>query len=437
MVYLLSSDGKPLMPTKRFGKVRRLLKAGLAKVISSKPFTVKLLYPTTTFLQSVTLALDSGYKNIGISALTEKEELFSAEVKMLAGHSQRLAERGSYRRQRRSRLRYRKPRFDNRTRASHTLAPSIEDKLSTHKRLVAKVSSFLPITKVVIEVASFDIQKLKDETINGKDYQQGEQAGFHNLRAYIMHRDEHGCQNPDCRNKEKENILQLHHIGYWRADNSDRPASLITLCNHCHKPENHLPGGLLYGWQPKVKSYRPETFMSSVRWRMVSELKCEHTYGYLTKKKRVELKMEKSHANDAFVIGGGERQSRQGVRLIEQVRRNNRSLERFYDALYIDRRNGNRAKGQELNSGRRTRNRNLKSENLHSYRGKKLRAGRRSVRKKRYPIQPKDRVMYNKNKYEVAGIQNYGEYIKLVGLTKPVKTAAVRLLYYGKGLLFL
>ena len=37
-----------MMPTKRFGKVRRLLKAKLAKVVTCKPFTIKLLYQTKT-----------------------------------------------------------------------------------------------------------------------------------------------------------------------------------------------------------------------------------------------------------------------------------------------------------------------------------------------------------------------------------------------------
>lgn len=43
-VYVISKDGQPLMPTSRFGKVRRLLKNKKAKVIRSCPFTIKLLY---------------------------------------------------------------------------------------------------------------------------------------------------------------------------------------------------------------------------------------------------------------------------------------------------------------------------------------------------------------------------------------------------------
>ena len=47
-VCVLDLNGERMMPTKRFGKVRRLLKAKLAKVVTCKPFTIKLLYQTKT-----------------------------------------------------------------------------------------------------------------------------------------------------------------------------------------------------------------------------------------------------------------------------------------------------------------------------------------------------------------------------------------------------
>ena len=47
-VCVLDLNGERMMPTKRFGKVRRLLKANLAKVVTCKPFTIKLLYQTKT-----------------------------------------------------------------------------------------------------------------------------------------------------------------------------------------------------------------------------------------------------------------------------------------------------------------------------------------------------------------------------------------------------
>ena len=433
MVYVVSINGKALMPTKRYGKVRRLLKEGLARVVRAKPFTIRLLYETTEFTQPITLGLDSGYQEIGFSAITEKEELLSGEGKILQGQSQRLKKKASYRRQRRSRVRYRKPRFSNRKRAEGRLAPSIEHKLQTHIRLIEQIKTILPITRIVVELAAFDIQKLKDNAVEGEAYQQGEQQGFYNLREYILHRDNHNCQNPGCSNKSKKKILQVHHIGYWKKDNSDRPSNLITLCDKCHRAENHKEIGFLYGWQPKLNSFKAETFMSQVRWRLVNQLGCERTYGYITKAKRVVLNLEKSHSNDAFVIADGSNQSRIEPIKLEQVRRNNRALEKFYDAVYLDRRSGKRVSGAELNSGRRTRNRNLDGENLRKYRAEKMRAGRRRIRRKRYSIQPRDSVIYKGRKYDVAGMQNYGDYIKLAGIAKPVKTVEVKIYRYGRG----
>jgi hypothetical protein len=119
------------------------------------------------------------------------------------------------------------------------LPPSVRHKFSSHIRLIELIRSILPITRVVIEVASFDIQQLKNPGIQGKEYQNGEQKGFSNLREYILHRDGHQCQNPDCKNRAREKVLQVHHIGYWKGDRTDRPANLITLCTKCHTPGKH------------------------------------------------------------------------------------------------------------------------------------------------------------------------------------------------------
>ena len=56
LVYVLKQNGQPFMPTERFGKVRRLLKEGKAKVVRREPFTIKLLYePKTAVVQNVTV----------------------------------------------------------------------------------------------------------------------------------------------------------------------------------------------------------------------------------------------------------------------------------------------------------------------------------------------------------------------------------------------
>ena len=425
-VFVLSKDGKLLMPTKRFGKVRRLLKEEKAKVVKREPFTIQLLYETTEFTQPVTLGIDSGYEHIGFSAVTEKEELIAGEVEMLSGMAERNEQRRMYRRNRRNRLRHRKPRFDNRKKENGWLAPSIQHKLLTHVRLVDQIKSILPITNIVVEVANFDIQKIKNPDIFGTEYQQGEQKGFSNVREYVLHRDGHQCQNPDCFGKT--DILHVHHIDMNRTNN--HPKNLITLCNKCHTPANH--NGFLKDWKPVISPFKAEAFMSTVRWRIVNQLECDHTYGYLTKQKRFEQSLSKSHVSDAFVIADGTTQSRSVLYQIKQFRRNNRSLEYFYDATYIDARDGKKKKGAELFCGRTTRNTEKNSENLRKYRLHKVKKGRRSIRRKRHPFQVGDLVRYEQKLYHVAGSQNLGTYVRLFELKKAVSVKKIQLVKYGK-----
>lgn len=431
MVYVLSVDGKPLMPTKRHGKVRHLLKQKLAKVVNVKPFTVQLLYDTTDYTQNISLGIDSGYSYIGFSAVTEKEELISGEVALRNNIPELIKERSMYRKIRRSRLRYRKPKFDNRvsTKKEGWLAPSIKHKLESHLRFVEHLKKILPITNIVVEVANFDTHKLKNPSVEGYGYQKGEQQGFWNIREYVLYRDNYTCQLCG----RKDTVLEVHHIGYWKQDRTDRPSNLMTLCSKCHIPKNHKEGNELYGLKPIQKPLKEATFMSTIRWKLVNTLICEHTYGYMTKSKRISLNLEKTHYNDAFCIAGGTNQQRIEPIYFTQIRRNNRSLEKFYDAKYVDIRDNLIKTGQELFCGRRTRNKNLNEENLRKYRGTKKRNGRRSIRRQRYFYQPKDIVIFEGKKYTVTGIQNKGVYVRLEELSKPVKTNLVKPYVFRKG----
>ena len=161
--------------------------------------------------------------------------------------------------------------------------------------------------------------------------------------------------------------------------------------------------------------------MSIVRWKLVNYLECLHTYGYITKSNRIEYGIGKSHYNDAFVISGGSIQERRVPIIFEQIRRNNRALEKFYDAKYIDIRTGKKVSGSELNCGRRTRNKNLNSENLRIYRGQKISNGQRRIRTKRYFYKPGDLVRYENQIYMVKGTQNNGKYVALKEIKKVPK----------------
>ena len=367
-----------------------------------------------------------------------------------------LRQRGDYRKEYYCRLRYRKVRWQNRKIEKGWLAPSIQHKLDSTIRFIDKMHKILPITKTIVEVGSFDIQKIKNPDITDKEYQEGEQEGFYNLREYILFRDNHQCQNPLCKYKKdnpkfdyiKNNIpLQLHHIIYRTNKGGNLPHNLITLCVKCHTDTNHKKGKFLDLWQtnkPKLKTYKDATFMNIVRWKLVEQLQekygkdnVEYTYGYLTKSKRIELKLDKTHYNDAFCLfdkDSNYNQKRIEPIIFNQIRRNNRSLEKWYDAKYIDIRTNEIVKANELNNGRRTRNKNLNGENLRIFRGKKISKGRRSIRRQRYFYQPNDLVKYEGKIYTVKGTQNNGSQVVLKEIKKVIRTNLLIPYKFRKGI---
>ena len=80
-VYVLNKDGKPLMPTTRGGHVRYLLKEKKARVVTSKPFTIQLLYETDDVVQPLYLGIDPGRTNIGVAVVkTDGTAVFTAHL---------------------------------------------------------------------------------------------------------------------------------------------------------------------------------------------------------------------------------------------------------------------------------------------------------------------------------------------------------------------
>ena len=325
VVYVLNMYGDPLMPCKP-RKARVLLKQGKAKVVKRTPFTIKLNYPCGGNKQEITLGVDAGYSKVGISAVSEKKELFSAEFRLRRDMVKLNSERAMYRRNRRGRKTWhRKPRFLNRAIPKGWLAPSIQHKLDSHVKIVEEIRKILPINEVVVEVAAFDVQKIKNPNTEGKEYQEGEQLGFWNVREYVLFRDGHKCRH--CKGKSKDKVLTTHHLKS-RQTGGDRPDNLLTLCKTCHDDYHK---GLIEIKVPPLKGFKAEAFMNMVRWKIVDKLKelgtnAEHTYGYITKSNRIEMQLPKSHLNDAFVIAGGFTQQRSNSYLIKQVRRCNRKL---------------------------------------------------------------------------------------------------------------
>src|SRR5216683_1213552 len=209
-VYMLNCHGEPLMPCQP-RKARLLLQKVKAKVVGMVPFTIQLLYGSSGYKQEVSLGIDAGTQHIGVSATTEHAVLFEAEVKPRTDIQELLATRSQFRRARRSRkTRYRQARYLNRRKPDGWLAPSVQHKVEAHLKTIRLVHTILPIRRITIEVAQFDLQKIRNPGIEGQAYQEGPQLGFSNVREYVLFRDHHCCQW--CKGKCKDKILHVHHI---------------------------------------------------------------------------------------------------------------------------------------------------------------------------------------------------------------------------------
>ena len=329
MVYVLNQNGQPIMPTDNHAKVRILLKSKKAKVVKRCPFTIQLLYSNTNYTQEITLGVDSGSKHIGLSATTKDKVLFESNVELRNDMVNLLSTRRQNRRARRNhKTRYRKARFDNRRRKDGWLAPSVQNKVDSHLTVIRKVHEILPVSKIIVEVASFDIQKIKNPAISGTEYQQGEQLDFWNIREYVFFRDGHTCQC--CRGKSKDKILNVHHIES-RKIGGDAPNNLITLCETCHtgyhKGTVKLPKTIKRGM-----SFRDATFMGIMRWAFYNKVKEQYTnvsliYGYITKNIRIENSLPKDHYIDARCISGNPKAASDGtVYYQKKIRCHNRQI---------------------------------------------------------------------------------------------------------------
>jgi RRXRR protein len=115
-VFVLSKEGKPLMPTTP-RRARMWLEAKRARVVRRDPFTIRLRFATKAHVQPARVGVDTGSKDVGIAATTNGTVVFQAEVHLRDDITEKLRQRRRYRRNRRGRkTRYREARYDNRRR---------------------------------------------------------------------------------------------------------------------------------------------------------------------------------------------------------------------------------------------------------------------------------------------------------------------------------
>ncbi|MBC8459272.1 MAG: HNH endonuclease [Deltaproteobacteria bacterium] len=394
-VFVQDRNGKPLDPTAPV-RARILLKRGRAEVVQREPFTIRIVDREGGYTKNTVLGIDAGYSQIGFSAVTEKEELIAGVVKLRNDIPKKLEQRKSYRRCRRCRnTRYRKPRFNNRKRTKGWLAPSIRQKKDAHIRLIKKIREILPVTKTIVEVATFDTQKMQNPEISGMEYQQGTLQGYQ-VREYLLEKFGRKCVYCGA----EDVPLQVEHIIPKARGGTSRVSNLTIACEKCNQKKGNKTAEE-FGY-PEVQkqgreSLKATAFMNQVRWKIVNKLNCDYTYGYITKKDRIELNLEKSHVNDAFVIANGDNQVRSKPFELSFRRRNNRAIQ----------------------------------TNRKGY--------GRSIRRKRYHLQPGDLVRKEGILCQVKGMFNYGKWVRLANPFGDIVNSNVRkveLVKYGKGLSF-
>lgn len=331
-VYVISKDGQPLMPTDRFGKVRRLLKNKKAKVVSRCPFAIKLLYePESLVVQEVVLGQDTGSKHVGTACIANNKVLYQSEVALRNDIKKKMDNRRALRENRRQRkTRYRKSKFLNKANSTKKdrLPPSIRSKVQSHIDEIEFCKKILPVSKIVLEVSQFDTALMKnpnliDEKVKHWGYQKGFDYAYSSRREAVLNRDNYTCQ---CCGK-KHVRLEVYHIIFRSMGGTDDEKNLITLCEKCHKMVHD--GVFILTKKPRKLNLKYATQMSIIRSQLLKVYPhAIETFGFVTKENRNHLNLPKEHYIDACVIASGGREFRQSNWLFKKrrVAKQNRKL---------------------------------------------------------------------------------------------------------------
>ena len=308
-------------------RAKFLLERHKAVVHKIMPFTIRLKDRVGGKVQPIRIKIDPGSKTTGLALVREEKSFYSekgeekrtAHVLVLAELTHRggvirdrLSARRAFRKRRRSKLRYRAPRFNNRTRPQGWLPPSLQHRVDTTVSWVEKLRKLSPVSDISQELVRFDMQKIENPEIAGSGYQQGTLAGYE-VREYILEKWGRVCAY--CGKKDVP--LEIDHIHPKSKGGSNRVSNLTLACSFC----NHKKGS------QDVKDFlkkKPETLknvlskaktplraaaaVNATRWNLLERLKrtgvpVETGSGGLTKWNRTRLGIPKTHALDAVCVG--------------------------------------------------------------------------------------------------------------------------------------
>ena len=317
-VFVLDKNQEPLMPTHP-ARARKLLKSGRAVVVKLTPFTIKLKDRTVeeSVVQPIRLKFDPGSKVTGIALVREAgntgEILHLAELHHKTTIKERMVKRSAFRRRRRTKnLRYRPPRWKNRSRPKGWLPPSLKSRVDNIASWTDKYRKLVPVTSISVETVKFDTQKMENPEISGIEYQQGELAGYE-VKEYLLEKWGRKCAYCD-----KENVpLQVEHIYPKSKGGSNRVSNLTLACKPCNKRKDDRPVKEFLANDPvrlkkilaqSKKPLKDAAAVNITRWAIYellveTGLPVEVGTGGRTKYNRSRLSIPKTHALDAACTG--------------------------------------------------------------------------------------------------------------------------------------
>ena len=320
-VLVLDKRKKPLMPCSE-KRARLLLERGRAVVHRMRPFTIRLKDRTLedSTLQPLQIKIDPGSKTTGVTVIRaddadpeQQQVVMLIDIDHRGQHiSEKLTQRRAFRRRRRNQLRYRAPRFDNRTRPPGWLAPSLQHRVDTTMAWVNRLCRLAPVTGIAMELVRFDLQAMENPEISGVTYQQGTLAGYE-VREYLLEK-WHRC----CAYCGANNIpLEIDHIHPKSRGGSDRISNLTLACRECNQAKGHQPVDALLAADPKRRQQiqtqaqaplKDAAAVNSTRWALYRELQATGLpvitgSGGRTQYNRQRLGIPKTHALDAACVG--------------------------------------------------------------------------------------------------------------------------------------
>lgn len=326
-VYVLDRSGKPLMPCSE-KRARLLLERGRARVHRLVPFVIRLVdrERATCELQPLRLKLDPGSKSTGLALVrdTERVDTNTGEIQRgaavlnlfeLVHRSRKISEaltaRRQMRRRRRGNLRYRAPRFLNRTRSSGWLAPSLQHRVDTTLAWVTRIQRWAPVSALSSELVRFDMQALDNPDIEGAQYQQGTLAGYE-VREYLLEKWDRQCVYCDATGVP----LQVEHIHPKARGGTNRVSNLTLACQACNTAKDTLPLEVFVTDQTRLariqgqlkRPLKDAAAVNSTRKALAQALQAtglpvETGSGGRTKYNRCRLGIPKTHALDAVCVG--------------------------------------------------------------------------------------------------------------------------------------